>query len=210
MCPRLREPVSKRPLGQAPVAAGGRGFFRGQRGVRPFLRVLGAFGVGGVVAEPELHLVVAPTAEDVVEPASARVASGQVRWVAQAARPEFGVEVAVGQVIGVQDVEAAQSQVVQEFPENGRERFVGEFSGRQERDVFLGELLRGRRPVFRFGGAELGFQFISGLFLLVGGDGAVHLGEAERVGFVALVSGGFLGGVVIAGQPAGVGFEWNG
>ncbi len=148
----------KRPFGQTPVAVTD-GFFFGRDFVfRIFLRVLGAFVVGGVAAQPELHLRVAPTAEEVVKPAAARIATRQMAGIAQAALPEFGVKFAVAQMVGVQDVETLERQVVEEFPENRREGFVGDFGGRQERDIFGDELLRGWRPVFRFCGAEVFFE----------------------------------------------------
>src|SRR5437867_8826978 len=80
------------PLGQTPVSVEGRHFLRRQRGLGPFLGVLGAVLIAGVVTQPELHLVLAPTAEEVVEPAAPGVAAGQMRRLAQPACPELGVE----------------------------------------------------------------------------------------------------------------------
>ena len=93
--------------------------------------MLRAFFIAGVVTQPELHVVLAPTAKEVVKPAAARVAAGQVRRLAQAACPELGVEFMVAQVVGVQKVEAAQGEVVEQFPKDGRERLVADFLGRK-------------------------------------------------------------------------------
>src|SRR5205085_6422637 len=100
------------PLGQAPIAVEWRLFLRRQRSLGPLLRVFGALLIAGVVAQPQLHVVLPPTAEEVVEPAAARIASGQVRRLAQAACPQLGVELPVAQVVGMQHVESAQGEVV--------------------------------------------------------------------------------------------------
>ena len=79
----------------------------------PFLRRLDAFLVAGVVAEPQAHLIFAPTAEEIVKPSPAPVAAGQKRRLAQTAAPEFCVKLLVVQVVGVLHIEAAQGKVVQ-------------------------------------------------------------------------------------------------
>src|ERR1017187_4136354 len=111
-------------------------------------------------------------------------------------------------MIRVQDVEAAHGKIVQQFPEDGGQRFLGDFSGRQQGNAFFGELLRRRRPVVRLTGAKLGLEggigwVGTGEFGFGGSDFAVDLGEAERVGFVVFRQ------IVVARQPAGVGVERN-
>src|SRR5882672_672052 len=149
---------SKRSLGKTPVPAARWFLFRRQFVLGIFFRVLEAFLVAGVVAQPELHIVLAPNAQEVVEPAAARTAAGQMCRVTQTALPEFSVEFTVSQMVTVQDVETAQGEVVEEFPENRREGFVGDLGGRQERNLLFYQLLRGWRPIFRLAGAQLRFE----------------------------------------------------
>src|SRR5260370_33157965 len=130
---------SKWPFRQSPIAVRARLFFRRDGGFGPFLCVLGAVLVAGVVAEPELHVLLAPTAKEVVKPAAARVAAREMGGIAQAALPECGVKFAVIQVVGVQQIETSQGEVVKQFPENWRERFVRDFRGREQWDVLFRE-----------------------------------------------------------------------
>ncbi len=119
-------------------------------------------------------------------------------------------------MIGVQRVKTLHRQVVEQFPENRREGFVGNFGGRQQRDVFLGEFFCGRCPVLRLGGAEPGFKrgigriklgFVWSWFSFRGGNFPVNVGEAKRIRLVVTF---FFRWIVVTGQPAGVGFERDG
>src|SRR5580704_12526531 len=83
----LQAAQSKRPFRQTPVTVDERFFFRREIILRPVLRVFGALVIAGVIAQPELHFVLAPTAEEVVKPAASRIASGQMCRIAQAALP---------------------------------------------------------------------------------------------------------------------------
>src|SRR2546425_9268766 len=96
--------ISKRALGQTPIAMEGRLFFLWQHVRGPVLRVLGAVLIRGVVAQPELHFVITPTAEEIVKPAAARIAAGQMRRIAQTALSQFGVKFPVDQMVSVQHV----------------------------------------------------------------------------------------------------------
>src|SRR6266852_9627325 len=145
---------SERPLRQTPVAITGWFFFWRDGVLRPVLRVFGALFVAGIVAQPELHFFVAPTSEKIVKPAPARMTARQIRRIAQAALPKFGVKFAIAQVVGVPHVETAQREVVKQLQKNWHERFIRDFSGWQQRNVSFGELFRGRYPVLRFHGPE--------------------------------------------------------
>jgi len=125
-------------------------------------------------------------------PAAAGVAARQVRRLAQAACPKLGIELAVTQVVGVQDEKTAQGEVVQQFPKDGRERLVRDFVGRQERDVFVGKPLCRGRPVFGFRGTKLLFKRgiwrvnlrkVVGAFVRGLGDFPVHVRQTERIIF---------------------------
>src|SRR5438067_7167262 len=90
---------SERPFGQSPIPIEGRFLFRRHRIVRPLGRVFGAFFPAGVIAQPDLHVLLAPTAREIVKPTSARIAARQMRRVANAALRKLGIELAVAEVI---------------------------------------------------------------------------------------------------------------
>ena len=122
----------KRCLREAPVAVERRVFARRDGLFGPVGLVAGTLFLGGVVTEPDLHLFIAPTAENVVKPGGVGGAAGKMGGFVEAVMPEFGVEFAVAQVVAVKDVKAAQGEVVQQFPEDRRERVVGDFGGREQ------------------------------------------------------------------------------
>lgn len=109
---------SKWSFGQSPVTVRARLFFRRHGVFRPFRCVLGAVFVAGVVAEPELHVVSAPRAKEVMKLAAAQVAAQEMGGIAQAALPECGVKFAIVQVVGMQQIETAEGEVVKQFPKN--------------------------------------------------------------------------------------------
>src|ERR1035437_6004761 len=111
--------------------------------------MFGALFVAGVIPQPEPHIVLAPTAKEIVKPTAARASSGQMRGFAKAVLPETVVKLAIAKVVRVQDVEAAQGKIVQQFPEYGGQRFLGDFSGRQQGNVFFSQFLHRWRPVVR-------------------------------------------------------------
>ena len=89
----------------------------------------------------------------------------------------------------MQDVEAAQGKIVQQFPEDGGQGFLGDFGGRQQGNAFFSQFLRRWRPVVRFTGAKSGLE--SGIarggirgFGLRSRDFSIDLGQAERIGSV--------------------------
>jgi hypothetical protein len=47
-----------------------------------------ALFVAGVIPQPEPHIILVPTAEEIVKPTTARASSGQMRGFAQAMLPE--------------------------------------------------------------------------------------------------------------------------
>src|SRR5260370_34289391 len=82
---------SKWPFRQSPIAVRARLFFRRDGGFRPFPCVLGAGLVAGVVAEPEVHVLLAPTAKEVVKTAAAAGSGRGMGGVAQGAVPELRI-----------------------------------------------------------------------------------------------------------------------
>src|SRR5437867_1259274 len=115
-------------------------------------------------------------------------------------------------MVGVQDVEAAQGEVMEQLPKDWRERLVGDFFGRQERDVFVSKLFRGWRPVFGFSGTKLllergiwrvNQQSVVATFSFGFADFSVHVCQTQWVLFLDRL---FLRWFV-SGQPAGVGFQ---
>ena len=108
----------------------------------------------------------------------------------------------------MQDVEAPQGKIVEQFPEDVGQRFLSDFSGRQQGNTLFSQFLRRWRPVVRLTGAKLGLEggigwVGTGGFGLGGSDFAIDPGKAERIGFVVFRR------IVVARQPAGVGFERN-
>jgi hypothetical protein len=102
----------ERALGQAPVAVGNRLFFGWQRVFRVLRRVCRALRVCGVVAQPKLPIVLAPTAQKIVKSAATRVPAGEMRWIAQTALPKRIVKLSIAQVIGMQDVKTVEGNLM--------------------------------------------------------------------------------------------------
>src|ERR1039458_8853711 len=87
-------------------------------------------------------------------------------------------------MIRVQDVEAAHGKIVQQFPEDGGQRFLGDFSGWQHGNAFFSQFLRRWRPVVRLTGAKLGLEggigwAGTGEFGFRSSDFAINLGKAR-------------------------------
>src|ERR1035437_9404173 len=83
---------SKRPFRQTPIAIEGRLFLQGHGVLRPICGMFGALFVAGVIPQPESHIVLPPTAEEIVKPTAAKASSGQMRGFAKAVFPEAGVK----------------------------------------------------------------------------------------------------------------------
>ncbi len=146
--------LSERPFWQTPIAIIGRLLFGWDGVLGPLACMFDALFVSGVIPQPKLRFVITPTAKEIVEPAAAQVAARQMRRIPQAPLPKFGVKFTIAQMVRVQHIKTAQGQVVQQFPQNGGERFIRYFSGRQQGDVVFGKLSRGRCPILRFHGTE--------------------------------------------------------
>ena len=57
--------------------------------------MFGALFIAGVIPQPESHFILAPTAEEIVEPTAARASSGQMRGFAKTVLPEAIVKLAI-------------------------------------------------------------------------------------------------------------------
>ena len=72
----------------------GRLFLRGNRVLWPICHMFGALFVARVIPQREPHVVLAPTAEEIVKPTAAQAPPGQMRGFAKAVLPEAVVKLA--------------------------------------------------------------------------------------------------------------------
>src|SRR5437660_2376312 len=94
--------ISKRPLGQAPVAGEGGLLARGWVGVGEFGEVFGTVFFALVVACVDFQFLRAIAADGVVEISAAAAASGEDGFFSEAFFPQLFVERAIAEVVAVQ------------------------------------------------------------------------------------------------------------
>src|SRR5262249_38891092 len=141
--------------------------------------VPGSLLIRSIEPEPELHLLVAPTAQNIVKPAPTFAFARQKRLLPQAVMPQLRVELAVVKVIGVLDVKTVAGEIVEEFPEFGGKGFIRQFVRRKQRASRALEFVNRALPTFRLLTGSDSCEFFG---VVVGSDLSVHSFKPKRVG----------------------------
>ena len=176
--------LSERSSGQTPVPVADGLFLRRKRLLGPVAGMLRPVFIRGMIAQPELMVLVAAAPDKIVVPAARFAFARQQRLVAQTAPPQLGVELAVREVIGMQDVKTPAGQPVQQLPELGGDRLIGELVGWQDAGAGAVELVDGTLSAFGLFSPHEGGSLLTAIFVgpFLGTNLGIGSGQPERVG----------------------------